>query len=138
AFKEWYLPKFQKVKVEADYLGGSNLDRFSQFRFGTFGDESLVGYSGTGVRFDTGYIARAGWAFNLVNVVRFDVSVENGWVRDSLADNQIRSHLGAGLSFNVVGPWKTIWQGSYGRAIRSDIPALEGKQEFLLVVLILF
>mgnify|MGYP003693848987 CR=1 FL=1 len=28
----------------------------------------------------------------------------------------------SGLSFNVVGPWKTIWQGSYGRAIASDVP----------------
>jgi hypothetical protein len=58
AFKEWYLPKFQKLKAELTYLDGDNLDRFSQYRFGRFGAESLAGYAGTGLRFDTGYIAR--------------------------------------------------------------------------------
>ncbi len=138
AFKEWYLPKFQKLKAEIDYLGGTNLDRFSEYRFGRFGDESLEGYAGTGVRFDTGTIARFGWAFNILNAVRFDASIGTAQVKDRLLDDQFWNHTGAGLSFNVVGPWKTIWQASYGRAIASDVRELEGKQEFLLVILKLF
>ena len=138
AFKEWYLPKFQKIKAEIDYLGGSRLDRFSQYRFGRFGDESLEGFSGTGVRFDTGAIARTGWAFNILNAVQFRASLEFAHVADRLQDDRYRNHTGAGLSFNVVGPWKTIWQTSYGRALRSDVDGLQGKQEFLLVVLKLF
>jgi len=138
AFKEWYLPKFQKLKAEIDYLDGRNLDRFSQYRFGRFGAESLNGFAGTGVRFDTGAIARTGWAFNILNAVRFDASVEYGHVIDRLADDRYRNHTGVGLSFNVVGPWKTIWQGSYGRAIASDVPELKGKQEFQVIVLKLF
>lgn len=138
AFKEWYLPKFQKLKAEIDYLDGQNLDRFSQYRFGRFGAESLNGFAGTGVRFDTGAIARTGWAFNILNAVRFDASVEFAHVNDSLADDRFRNHTGVGLSFNVVGPWKTIWQGSYGRAIASDVPELKGKQEFQVIVLKLF
>ncbi len=138
AFKEWYLPKFQKLKLELDYLDGSNLDRFSQYRFGAFGDESLVGFSGTGVRFDTGYIARGGWAFNIMDVVRFDLIAETSHVRDRSVDDRFRDYTGAGFSGNVVGTWKTIWQFSYGRAILSDIPALRGDQEFRVVVLKLF
>jgi hypothetical protein len=137
-FKEWYLPKFQKVKAEIDYLGGTNLDRFSAYGFGRFGSESLEGFAGTGVRFDTGYIARTGWGFNVLNAVSFSASAEFGHVKDSLEDDRFRNHTGAGLSFNLVGPWKTIWQGSYGRAIASDVPELEGKQEFQLVILKLF
>jgi len=38
----------------------------------------------------------------------------------------------------VVGPWKTVISLNYGRALVSDIADLEGKQEFLLVVLKLF
>ena len=90
------------------------------------------------MRFDTGYIGRAGWAFNILNAVRFDASVEFARVKDTLTDNVFQNHTGAGLSFNIVGPWKTIWQASYGRAIASDIDPLVGKQEFQLVVLILF
>ena len=138
AFKEWYLPHFQKLKAEVAYLDGSDLDRFSQYRFGSFGDESLEGYAGTGVRFDRGLIARGGWAFNVANVIRFDLAVETARVRDATAGSGDQDHTGAGLSFNLVGPWKTIWQASYGRALRSDVASLEGKQEFLLVVLKLF
>ncbi len=138
AFKEWYLPKFQKLKVELDYLGGNNLDRFSEYRFDRFGDESLAGFSGTGVRFDTGAIVRTGWAFNVANAVSFNAALEFGRVRDSLEDDRYRDHTGASLSFNVVGPWKTIWQASYGRALISDVPQLEGKQEFQIVILKLF
>jgi hypothetical protein len=138
AFKEWYLPKFQKLKVEVDYLDGANLDRFSQYSFGRFGDASLEGFAGTGVRFDTGYIARTGWGFNILNAVSFNVSAEFARVLDPLEDDRFRNHTGAGLSFNVVGKWKTIWRGSYGRAIASDVPALVGKQEFQVVFLKLF
>ena len=138
AFKEWYLPKFQKFKVEADYLDGRNLDRYSQYQFGRFGDESLVGFTGTGVRFDSGYLGRIGWAFNMFNVVRLDLSVETARVRDKLLKDEWRNHTGAGLAINTVGPWKTLWQLSYGRALASDVDGLKGKQEFLLAILKLF
>ncbi len=138
AFKEWYLPKFQKIRAELDYVGGSRLDRFSQYRFGRFGDQSLDGFAGTGVRFDTGVLAKTGWSFNVLNAVRFDATLQYGHVRDKLQDDQFRDHVGTGFSFNVVGPWKTIWQASYGRALQSDVPGLAGKQEFLVVVLKLF
>jgi hypothetical protein len=138
AFKEWYLPRFQKLRAEVDYLAGANLDRFSEYQFDYFGDDSLQGYSGTGVRFDEGYIGRLSWAFNLMNAIRFDVSFESARVKDGVLGEPFMNHGGAGLSFNVVGPWMTIWQASYGRAIWSDIPELEGKQEFLLVILKLF
>jgi len=138
-FKEWYLPKFQKVKLELTYLSGSNLDRYSEYQFSSFiGGPSLPGFSGSGVRFDEGAIGRAGWAFNLANAIRFDVEVGQAHVRDRFGGQPFQDHTGVGLSFNVVGPWTTIWQGSYGRAIVSDIPALEGQQEFRVLVLKLF
>jgi hypothetical protein len=138
AFKEWYLPKFQKLKTEIDYLDGSNLDRFSQYGFGRFGGASLVGFAGTGVRFDTGYLANTGWGFNILNAVSFNLYAAFAHVKDSLEDDRFRNHTGAGLSFNLVGPWKTVWQGAYGRAIASDVPGLVGKQEFQVLVFKLF
>lgn len=137
-FKEWYLPKFQKLKVELNYLDGQDLDRFSRYGFGLFGDDRLNGFAGTGVRFDTGYFARAGYAFNLFNAIRFDLTVDQGRTRDELRDDRWRNFTGAGLSFNVVGPWKTVIAFSYGRALASDVEGLSGKQEFLFTVLKLF
>lgn len=138
AFKEWYLPKFQKVKAEAGYLEGSDLDRFSQFQFSFFGDARLNGFSGTGVRFDRGTIWRGGYAFNLFEVIRLDATLETARVKQKRAGAVTESFTGIGLSGNFVGPWKTVISLSYGRALASDIPDLEGKQEFLVVVLKLF
>ena len=37
AFKEWYLPRFQKLRGEVNWLDGRSLDRFSQYQFSFFG-----------------------------------------------------------------------------------------------------
>lgn len=138
AFKEWYLPKFQKLRAELNYLDGSNLDRFSRHRFSFFGGDRLNGFSGSGVRFDRGAIARAGYSFNLFDVIRFDAALERAWVEESGDPAGRQSFTGLGLSGNVVGPWKTVISLNYGYAFDSDIPDLEGEQEFLLLILKLF
>jgi hypothetical protein len=137
-FREWYLPRFQKVRATVDWLDGADLDRFSRYRFGFFGDDRLSGFSGSGVRFDDGWIGRAGYSFNLFEVIRLDGSVERAWVRrdDDPAGRQ--AFTGVGLGANLIGPWKTVINVSYGRALQSDVADLEGEQEFLLLVFKLF
>ena len=39
---------------------------------------------------------------------------------------------------DALGPWKTVISLNYGYALKSDIPDLEGEQEFLLIILKLF
>jgi hypothetical protein len=136
AFREWYLPAFQKVRGEVNYLDGADLDEFSRYEFGLFGSDRLNGFSGSGVRFDRGWIARAGYSFNLFEAIRLDATVDTARVDSPASGSQ--SFSGVGLSGNVVGPWKTVISLSYGIAVRSDIPPLEGEQEFLLLVLKLF
>lgn len=138
AFKEWNLPSFQKIRGEVNYLDGSSLDRFSRYEFSLFGEDRLNGFAGTGVRFDRGAIARAAYVFNLFNAIRFSAQLETARTRDEAFDVEDRSFTGFGLSGNFVGPWKTVWQVSWGRAMASDIPELEGKQEFLFLVFKLF
>ena len=70
--KEWFLPKFQKIRGGVDFLDGSDLDRFSRYQFSFFGDERLNGFSGSGVRFDNGVLGRLGYSFNLYDVIRLD------------------------------------------------------------------
>jgi hypothetical protein len=138
ATKEWFLPKFQKVRAEVDYLDGRDLDRFSRYTFTLFGQERLNGFSGTGVRFDRGYIARTGYSFNLFGAIRFDLTLDRARALDRASTAAYQDFMGVGLSGNVIGPWKTVIVASYGRAVQSDIPGLEGKQEFLLTILKLF
>jgi len=137
AFKEWYLHSFQKLRAEVNYLDGSKLDRFSKYQFNQFGDDRLSGFAGTGVRFDRGVIGRAGYSFNLLEVIRLDAVLENAWIRDE-ATPGTQSFGGIGLSANFVGPWKTIYSVSYGHALASDIPALDDADEFFVLILKLF
>ena len=138
AFKEWYLPKFQKLRAEVDYLDGEDLDRFSRYRFTQFGSDRLSGFAGSGVRFDHGLVARAGYSFNLFEAIRFDAVLENAWVENDGSGDGRQSFTGFGLGGNVVGPWTTVISLSYGYALSSDIEDLEGDHEFLLFVLKLF
>ncbi|MBZ5639684.1 MAG: hypothetical protein LAO51_13140 [Acidobacteriia bacterium] len=136
--KEWYLPKFQKVRAEVNYMDGRDLDRFSRYSFSLFGQDHLPGFAGTGVRFDRGLVGRTGYSFNLFGAIRFDVSLERARVLDRSATAGYQVFTGAGLSGNIIGPWQTVIAASYGRAVQSDIPQLVGKQQFLFTILKLF
>jgi len=136
--KEWFLPKFQKLRAEATYLDGNDLDRFSQYETSFFGKTRLSGFSGSGVRFDQGRILRAGYSFNVLDILQLDATVQSASVKNFLLDDETRNFTGAGLSLNTPGPWKTYFIFNYGRAISADIPELDDQQEFMLTVLKLF
>jgi len=136
--KQWFLPKFQKLRGSASYLDGNDLDRFSRYEFTFFGASRLNGFAGSGVRFDRGALARAGYTFNVFDVIQFNLDLDWARVEDSGTAVGAQNHAGVGLSGNFVGPWKTIFAVSYGRALQSDIADLEGQQEFLLTVFKLF
>jgi len=137
-FKEWFLPKFQTIQISANYLDGKDLDRFSRYRFSFLGGASLAGFSGSGVRFDQGIVGNLEYGFNLFEAVQFELSVEAARVEDLTSGSGDQRFTGLGFSGNFVGPWTTVIQLSFGYALQSDIPALEGEQEFLVLVLKLF
>jgi hypothetical protein len=132
--KQYFLPKFQKVRFEAEWFTGSRLDRFSEFQFSFFGTR-LRGFSGSGVRFDRGGIARAEYSFNIADVIRFDAGVDYGYVKDGLTSVEYNRFTGFGFSGNLMGPWQTIVQFDIGVAVLSDFPDLKGNTEFLIGLL---
>lgn len=138
ASKEWFLAKFQKVRGSASYLDGGDMDRFSRYQFSFFGGARLSGFAGSGLRFDSGAIVRAGYSFNVFDVIQLNATVERARVEEREAPAGAQSFTGLGVSGNLVGPWKTVIALSYGRALQADIADLEGQQEFLLTVFKLF
>ena len=113
---------------------GSRLDRFSEFQFSFFGNR-LRGFSGSGVRYDRGGIARAEYAFNLADVVRFEASLDHAYVKDSLTSSNFHRFTGFGISGNTVGPWETILQFDIGVALQSEFERLRGDTEFQIGLL---
>jgi hypothetical protein len=132
--KQVFLPMFQKLRFEALWQTGSRLDRFSEFQFSFFGNR-VRGFSGSGVRYDRGGIARAQYAFNLADVVRFEASLDHAYVRDGLTSADFHRFTGFGISGNTMGPWETLLQFDIGVALQSAFERLRGGTEFQIGLL---
>jgi hypothetical protein len=135
--KQVFLPAFQKLNFEVDWLDGSNLDRFSKPSLQYFGTR-VRGFSGAGVRFDHGGIARAEYAFNLGDVIRFQASLDHARVQDLGTNSGWVDFTGAGISGNTVGPWRTLIGFDIGVALQSDYQGLKGDTEGAIFFLKLF
>ncbi len=132
--RQVFLPLFQKLRFETNWQIASRFDRFSEFQFSFFGNR-LRGFSGSGVRYDRGGIARAQYAFNVANAVRFDASLDYALVKDSLTSDEYHRFTGFGISGNVMGPWETILQFDVGVALQSEFEPLRGETEFQIGLL---
>jgi hypothetical protein len=133
--KAFYLPKFQKISLGATWMDGRDLDRFSKYQFAYMGRDSLSGFAGSGVRFDRGGVVRLAYAFNLANVIRFGLQVDQGRVQPSKEVDLWQNHTGIGLTGAVTGPWQTYWTVDVGYALRSDVSAVKGEYTAALMVL---
>jgi hypothetical protein len=134
--KDFYLPLNQRINTAVTAYGGSDLDRFSQYKFGFF-DNRLRGFSGAGFHYDKGAKARLQYAFNLGTAIRFDAALDHARVKDSLEteDGGYKSFTGFGISGQtIVGP-NLIVALSWGIALNSSIGDYQGDQEILLSVM---
>ncbi len=135
--KEFFLPYFQKAGITIEGMKGNHLDRFSKYSFNYFGNR-VRGFSGSGIRFDEGMVAKTYYGFNLADVVRFDIFADYAKTRDSDISTDYMDHVGVGIGGNFIGPWNTIINIDYGYGLYSDIDNAEGESEFRFVMLKVF
>jgi hypothetical protein len=117
AAKSWYLPRFQRLGLEVDYLGGRDLDRFSKYQFGFFGASRVHGYSSGRVRAEEAFAAHASYGLGLGEVLRLDLIGDAAWAteEESGLDSELLAGLGVAGSF--MGPWQTVVQIDVGKAL---------------------
>lgn len=135
--KAWFLPFFQQIEVQARYQAGNDLDRFSAFSFGLLSGDRLRGFAGSGLRYESGVLASLQYEFTLSEAIRFDATIDHARI-DELGTGITSNHTGVGVAASFVGPWRTIIRFDVGYALASDLEAVEGDTEFLLLVLRLF
>jgi len=133
--KTFYLPNFQKIGLSLSYMDGKDLDRFSQYEFTYMGSKSLSGFTGSGIRFDRGAIARALYAFDIAKVIRFSAIIDHARVKRETDNSRWQKHTGFGFSGTVAGPWSTFWSLDLGYALKSDVPEVEHDATVALVVM---
>lgn len=136
--KSFFLPYFQQLELSARYQGGEDLDRFSKYTFGFLGGDRLRGFGGSGLRYDRGVLGQFQYSFNLKEVVRFDATIDHAEIHDERLSDEMTSHTGFGIAANFLGPWETLIRLDTGYALSSDLEAVEGDFEFIVVVLRLF
>jgi len=137
--KDFHLPFFQKIHLELGYFGGNDLDRFSKYSFGPYGDTALHGYSSGTLRADRAAIAHLGYGFNLGQVIRFGAFLDGAYYRDDDLLDDFETLLGTGISTGFIGPWQTIVRLDYGYGFNGiDDSGEEGTQILSLVILKIF
>ena len=115
--KTWHLPKFQKFGVALEYVGGSDLDRFSKYEFGFFSDVNVHGYQSDKVRAERAAAAHASYGFELGEIFRIDLVGDAAWATDPASGLDRELLAGAGIVGTFIGPWGTVVNMDVGRAL---------------------
>jgi len=122
------LGTFEQIEAELTYLKGWDLDRFSRFEFGFFGN-NVAGFAGSGIEADEAYLFGLEYEFGVGEMFTFDVSLEGARAIINDLDNVAAPRAildevdfyGVGLAANFVGPWRTIARINLGYGIDADI-----------------
>jgi len=130
--KTWWLPEFRRVRVSFEHLDGSNLDRFSGYDFGMFGDASVSGYQSGLVRAERANGAHVLAGINYFDKIRFDLKADAVWASNAMTglDNELLA--GIGFEGTTTLPWQLIMNFEVGYAVAGP-----GKGNFALRVFFL-
>jgi len=133
--KTFWLRKFTKLGVELEHLNGSDLDRFSRYDFGIFGDSSVGGYPSGLVRADEATGVHLSYGFNFGELFRLELEGDAVWATNEATglDNELLSGIGVGGTLTL--PWQLLTNFEIGYAL--DGPG-EGDVAARIVFLKLF
>lgn len=106
--KNWYLPRFQKIGAEVDYVSGSDLDRFNKYQFGFFGSTRVHGYQSNRVRAEEALAVHGTYGFEVGELLRLDAVGDVAWATDEAAGLDNEMLAGVGLAGTFIGPWQTV------------------------------
>ncbi len=105
AAKGFYFANFRKLLVKLAYLGGKDLDRFSQWDFGPFTTTSLTGFPSGSVLADEAILSNASYGINIQDVVRFEIEYDQALVTNKFAGYHNTYFSGIGITTAFNGPW---------------------------------
>ena len=105
------------TRVEAAWMGGRDLDRFSRYAFGTF-DNRLRGYPSALIRYDRGGVLRSAVAWSPGRIVRLDGFADAALVHDPAFGGGLRNFTGVGAAIEAPAPFGTLIGVEWGFGFR--------------------
>jgi hypothetical protein len=104
-------------RVEAAWMSGRDLDRFSRYAFGTF-DNRLRGYPSALVRYDRGAAARTALAWAAAPRLRVDGFFDSAYVHDPGFGPGLRSFTGVGTAVEAPVPFGMLAAVEWGYGLQ--------------------
>jgi hypothetical protein len=106
--KSWYPKPFQRLGAEVGYVGGADLDRFSKYDFGFFGETRVHGYQNNRVRATEAWNTHFSYGFGIGDTFRIDAVGDAAWATDDETGLDNEFLAGAGIAGTFMGPWETL------------------------------
>jgi hypothetical protein len=115
--KSIYLPKFQRLTLDVNYLDGQHLDRFSKYELGFFGSQRIHGVRSGSVRAEQAVIGHLSYGFVFSEQFRLEVFYDHGLITDRVAGYSREPFQGLGIAGQTIGPWGTLLRLDIGKTI---------------------
>ena len=106
--KTWWLENFRTLGLELTHVDGSDLDRFSGYDFGIFGDLSIPGYQGGLVRADQATGLELGYGLSFGDLLRFEVEGAAAMASNEATGLDDEVLAGIGLEGSLPLPWQLL------------------------------
>ena len=115
--KSFFLPKFQRIGLDVNYLDGKNLDRLSKYELGFFGSQRVHGVQSGSVRAERAVIGHLSYGFVLSEQFRLEAFYDHAVLDDTTAGLRRASFQGLGIAGQTVGPYGTLLRLDLGKTI---------------------
>lgn len=115
--KSFYLPKFQRIGVDFNYLDGQRLDRFSKYELGFFGSQRVHGVESGSVRAEKAIIGHLSYGFVFSEQFRLEAFYDHALLDDAVAGYRREPFQGLGIAGQTIGPYGTLVRLDIGKTI---------------------
>jgi hypothetical protein len=117
AGKSFFLPKFQRIGVDLNYVDGQHLDRFSKYELGFFGAHRVHGIQSGTVRAEQALIGHVSYGFVFSEQFRLETFYDHALIDDELAGYRREPFQGIGIAGQTIGPFGTLLRLDIGKSI---------------------
>ena len=115
--KSFFLPKFQRVGIDVNYLDGARLDRFSKYELGFFGSQRVHGVESGSVRAERAILGHLSYGFVFSQQFRLEAFYDHALIDDTTAGYKSEPFQGLGIAGQTVGPYGTLLRLDIGKTI---------------------
>jgi hypothetical protein len=116
--RSWVFRPGVVARVEANWMGGRDLDRFSRYTFDSF-ENRLRGYPSASLRYDRGAVVRSAATWTPVERLRLDVFADYAAVRDPGFGHDLRHYPGFGAAAEVPLPRRLLVAVEWGYGVNA-------------------